>query len=139
MEFFMWNKPFRNRDNEVHLSTADLVVDQAHSMVRQLVLPLVPERRVKGALEYASRETGVPYSKLRKIYYRLTDNILHFEFKNISDALKRAALKQERLYREEADRLAALIAEREAWESQYGIHLPIYSGSVGASAPQARP
>lgn len=135
----MWNKVFRERNNEVRLSTAALVADQTHGMVRQLVLPLVPTRRVKGALECVSRETGVPYSKLRKIYYRLTDTIQHFEFKNISDALKRAAVRQERLYREEADRLANLIAEREAWENQYGIHLPVYPGAMGTTAPQARP
>lgn len=135
----MWNKLFRERNNEVRLSTAELVVEQTHSMVRQLVLPLVPQRRVKGALEHAARETGVPYSKLRKFFYRLTGTVLAHEYKNISDALKRAALKQERLYREEADRLAALIAEREAWESQYGIHLPIYTGEVGAPSSQARP
>ena len=139
MEDFLRHKLFREQNIGVRVSTAELVADQTHGMVRQLVLPLVPTRRVKGALECVSRETGVPYSKLRKIYYRLTDTVHHFEFKNISDALKRAALRQERLYREEADRLASLIAEREAWETQYGIHLPIYSGAVGAEAPQSGP
>lgn len=133
----MWNKLFRNQHIEVRLSTAELVQDQAHVMVRQLVLPLIPHRRVKGALEFAARETGVPYSKLRKIFYRLTRNILHYEIKNISDALKRAAISQERLYREEADRLAALIAEREAWEAQYGIHLPVYQGRVETAPPSS--
>jgi hypothetical protein len=139
MEIFLRYKVFRERNNEARLSTAELVAEQTYGMVRQLVLPLVPTRRVKGALECVSRDTGVPYSKLRKIYYRLTDTVLHFEFKNISDALKRAALRQERLYREEADRLAALIAEREAWESQYGIHLPIYSSAVGSTSAQTGP
>lgn len=134
----MWNRSFRNRESGFRMSTAELVQDQAHNMVRQLALPLIPQRRVKGALEFVSRETGVPYSKLRKIFYRLTRNIRHYEFKNIADALKRAAIRQERLYREEADRLAALIAEREAWESQYGIHLPVYQGVAAPTEPQTR-
>lgn len=135
----MQNKLFRQRNFEARVSTAALVAEQTQGMVRQLVLPLVPTRRVKGALECASRESGVPYSKLRKLFYGITQTVHHFEFRNISDALKRAAIRQERMYREEADRLANLIAEREAWESQYGIHLPIYSGEVGTPASQARP
>jgi hypothetical protein len=137
MEIFLRNKLFRERHNEARLSTAELVADQTHGMVRQLVLPLVPARRVKGALECVSRDTGVPYSKLRKLFYRISGTVHHFEYKNISDALKRAAVRQERLYREEADRLASLIAEREAWESQYGIHLPVYQSPVGSPSSQA--
>lgn len=131
----MWNNLFRNREKEVRMSNAALVQDQAFDMLRDMARPLIPERRVKGALDSIARETGVPYSKVRKIYYRLTGNILHFEFKNIADAYKRAVIRQERLYREEAERLAALIAEREAWERQYGLVLSAPHGVV--EAPQA--
>lgn len=133
----MWNRLFRNRENAVRMSNAVLVQDQAHDMLRQMMLPLIPERRVKGALDFVARETGLPYSKLRKIYYRLTQNILHFEFKNISDAYKRAVIKQERLYREEAERLATLIAEREIWERQHGLVLSTPHSVVEASATQS--
>ncbi len=133
----MWNKSFRFRDKGFRMSTAALVQEQTYGMVKQMVLPLVPQRRVKGALEYVSRETGVPYSKLRKIYYRLTENIRHFEYVNISSALKRAAIKQERLYREEAERLATLIAEREAWEAQHVLDLHL--DRVVVEASQATP
>lgn len=127
----MRNILFRIRDKAVRMSTAGMVLDQTHTMVRQMVLPLVAQRRVKGALEYVSRESGLPYSKVRKIYYRLTDNILHFEFRNIAAAFERAAIRQERLYREEADRLAALIAERELWERQHGFNLALDHSAMG--------
>lgn len=137
----MWNKLFRNRDKAVRMSTAAAVQDHASDMLRDMARPLIPERRVKGALDFIARETGIPYSKLRKIYYRLTQNILHFEFKNIADAYKRAVIRQERLYREEAERLATLIAEREAWERQYGLVLPTHLSVVEAptSSPASHP
>lgn len=134
----MRNILFRNRDKAFLMSTAELVLDQTHSMVRQMVLPLVAQRRVKGALEYVSRESGLPYSKVRKIYYRLTDNILHFEFANIAAAFDRAAIRQERFYREEADRLATLIAERELWEKQHGFNLAMDKGGLEAPSNSSR-
>lgn len=117
----MWNNLFRDRNKEVRVSNAALALDQAHTMVRQMALPLIPERRVKGALELVSRETGISYSKTRKIFYRLTDNILHFEFRNIAEAFKRAAQKQERLYRIEADRLQKILAANERMERQLDL------------------
>lgn len=129
----MWNNLFRFRDKAFRMSTAAMVLDQTHNMVRQMALPLIPQRRVKGALEYVSRESGLPYSKVRKIYYRLTDNILHFEFANIASAFQRAALNQERAYREQADRLAAINAEIERLQAQYGMDLPLDHRVVGKS------
>lgn len=134
----MWNNLFRKREEAFRMSTAALVQDQAYDMVRQMALPLIPERRVKGALDLIARESGLPYSKVRKIFYKLTQNIRHFEYMNLAGAYKRAVLKQERLYREEAERLAALIAEREAWEAQHGLAiLPPYGRMAGAAASQA--
>lgn len=134
----MWDKLFRGRDKEDRMSTAALAQDQAYDMVRQMALPLIPQRRVKGALEQVSRETGLSYSKTRKIFYRLTDNILHFEFRNIADAFKRAASTQERLYRLEADRLQALLEANERMERQFDfINQTNLVGGLGADTSAA--
>ena len=57
----MRHDSFRNRKNGGRVSTALAIQDDTRDMLRQLVLPLVAERRVKGALDYVARESGVSY------------------------------------------------------------------------------
>jgi len=132
----MRNDLFRLRHKVVRMTTAALTLDKCHFHVKQMALPLIPQRRVKGAIEVVRRDCGLSYSKTRKIFYRLTDHILAFERDNIEAAFKRAVEKQERLCREQADRLAALRAECDALEGQHELTWPYGHRTSGADTAE---
>ncbi len=116
---------------ERRVSPAALVLDECHGMVRQMALPLVTERRVKGALSVVARDSGLSYSKLRKIYYRLTDHILEFEFRSIAEAYKRHVRDHERKLEQELAELRALREARALREQHYAMDLKTSSRAVG--------
>lgn len=116
----MWDKLFRNRHGEVRVS-ALAITDHTHSMLRQMSLPLIAERRVKGALHVVSRDTGVSYSKLRKIYYKLTNHILAFEWAAIDAAHSRWIDKQEQKLTHDLETLRSIRAERLQGSLNFGI------------------
>jgi hypothetical protein len=103
--------------------SAAALTHECRDYVKQMALPLVPQRRVKGALQTVSRESGVSYSKLRKIYYGLTDHILAFEFRSIAEAYKRHVVTHEQRLAQELETLRSLIAEQEMRERQHGLEL----------------
>jgi hypothetical protein len=107
----MWTNPFRDRNKGARMS-ALAISDTTHDMLRQMALPLVPERRVKGALHHVSRETGVSYSKLRKLYYRLSDHILATEWQAIRMAYQRHVESHEQKLEAELAQLRAIKATR---------------------------
>lgn len=136
----MRNVTFSTRNiGERRVTSAYAIQLECHDFVRQMCLPLVPQRRVKGALEYVSRESGVSYSKLRKIYYGLTDHILAFEFRSIAEAYKRHVLSHEARLAQELETLRSLIAEREMRENQNELALDQASldGAVGTVTREA--
>lgn len=108
------------------------ILNDPGEMVRQMALPLVPERRVKGALEVVSRETGLSYSKTYRLFYNAARDVWRAENKKIVEAFKRFTLEQERAYRNGAERLAALNAEIDRLERQYGMDLEIDARVAGA-------
>jgi len=128
----MWNKAFRSRNKEFPVSSAAVIADDCHDMVRQMALPLVPQRRVKGALGAVARDSGVSYSKLRKIYYRLTDHILAVEFRSIAGAYKNHIEKQERALECELEQLRSLRAARMMKETHGEFDFKTSAGAVGA-------
>ena len=119
--------------------TAAVIAERCQSMVYQMALPLVSERRVKGALQIVARDCDLSYSKVRKLFYRITDHVLAFERDNIVAAFKAYTIKQERAYREQADKLAAINAEIVRLEGQYGMDLPIDPRVVGTLHGQGSP
>jgi DNA-binding transcriptional regulator PaaX len=129
----MRNEPFRARNNgERRVTPGALVLEECHGMIRQMALPLISERRVKGALSAVSRESGISYSKLRKIYYRLTDHILEFEFRSIAEAYKRHVRDHERKLEQELAELRALREARALREQHYVLDLETSAGAVAA-------
>ncbi len=134
----MRNEPFRYRNNgDRRMSCASAVLDECNDMVKQMALPLVPQRRVKGALGAVSRESGISYSKVRKIYYRLTDHILEFEFRSIAKAYERHVVSQERKLEQELADLRALREAREMRERHGKLDISTPSRGL-ASAESAR-
>lgn len=134
----MRNEPFRDRDKgERRVSSAILVLDECHGMVRQMALPLVNERRVKGALHLVARDSGLSYSKLRKIYYRLTDHILEFEFRSIAEAYKRHVRDHERKLEQELAELRALREARALREQHYALDLSTHSRAAAKAGHAA--
>lgn len=130
----MRNDLFRPRNNAVRpVMSACAVLDECHGMVRQMTLDLVPERRVKGALDTVARDSGLSYSKLRKIYYRLTDHILEFEFRNLEHAYRRFIESQERKLTAELAELHALKAARNQKGFQYEFAATAHQSLVAAS------
>lgn len=120
----MRNDLFRRRHNEDRRVTpAAVLADECHGMVRQMALPLIPERRVKGALSVVSRDTGVSYSKLRKIYCRLTDHILAVELRSIAATYRKYVESQERALERELEELRELRAARAMREYHYELDL----------------
>ena len=107
---------FRIRHGEVRVNAAAL---DTRDMISQMALPLIAQRRVKGALDFIARDTGVSYSKLRKIYYALTEHILHVEWNAIEAAHARWLVKQEQKLEHE---LATLRARQSA-RLQRGLNL----------------
>ena len=103
--------------------SAAAVTHECRDYVKQMALPLVSQRRVKGALQTVSRDSGVSYSKLRKIYYGLTDHILAFEFRSIAEAYKRHVLAHEARLAQELETLRSLIDEQELRERQNELPL----------------
>lgn len=125
----MRNSLFRASDNGCRMSAAALT-HECRDYVKQMALPLVPQRRVKGALQTVSRDSGVSYSKLRKIYYGLTDHILAFEFRSIAEAYKRHVLQHEARLAQELETLRSLIDEQEMRERQHGLDLSAHTRAV---------
>lgn len=108
----MRNGLFGKRKIECEVSTALSIQDDTRDMLRQMMLPLIPQRRVKGALSLVSRDTGLPFSKLRRVYYGITDHILAFEWSAIATAYQRHVENQERKLTQELETLRALKAAR---------------------------
>jgi hypothetical protein len=129
---------FQNRHGEVRVSPAAALADECHGMIRQMTLPLIPQRRVKGALATISRDSGVSYSKLRKIYYRLTDHILAFELRSITAAYERYVVSQERALERELTELRELRAAREMRERHGVLSLTTPADNLGAVDREAR-
>lgn len=134
----MRNKSFRFWTKAVRVSPAAVLADECHGMVRQMALPLIPERRVKGALSALSRDSGVSYSKLRKMYYRLTDHILAVEWRSITAAYERYVEKQERALETELEQLRELRAAREMRERHGILNLAASDGALASMADQVR-
>jgi len=131
MEFFMRDNLFRNRNKAFPMSAATLT-HECRGYVKQMALPLVSQRRVKGALQTVSRDSGVSYSKLRKIYYGLTDHILAFEFRSIAEAYQRHVIAQERALERELEQLRALKEARHLKAQNYEMDLATPENDVGA-------
>jgi hypothetical protein len=99
------------------------VLNDPSEMVRQMALPFIPDRRVKGALLIVARDSGLTYSKTYRLFYGAARDVWRKEHKKLVDAFKRFTIEQERLYREQAERCAALRAECEALEGQHEFAL----------------
>ena len=110
MAFFS-NKRFGFPHKEVRDVSA-CAVDSTRDMLKQMCLPLIPERRVKGALSVVSRETGLPFSKVRRLYYGITDHILAFEWSAIEATYSAWLLKQERQLENDIENIRALRTAR---------------------------
>ena len=113
---------FRNRDKAFRMSAAAITAE-CQDYVKQMALPLVPQRRVKGALQTVSRDSGVSYSKLRKIYYGLTDHILAFEFRSIAEAYQKHVITRERQLERELERLRARKEAHQLRANHYELDL----------------
>lgn len=120
----MQNFPCRpsNKGSEP-VSSAALVLEQCHRRMDQLVLELKPERGVKGALAEIASEAGLPYSKVRRIFYRLTQTILAFERDRLDAAITKISLKQEARIEQRLNSIRALRDERALLEKH--LDLPV--------------
>lgn len=127
----MRNKLFRFRNTTVRPMSAAALTHECRDYVKQMALPLVPQRRVKGALQTVSRDSGVSYSKLRKIYYGLTDHILAFEFRNIAEAYQKFVVTQERALERELETLRARKEAHQLRASHYELDLAGRASLVG--------
>jgi hypothetical protein len=127
------NNLFRNRNKAVLSMSAAALTHECRDYVKQMALPLVPQRRVKGALQTVSRDSGVSYSKLRKIYYGLTDHILAFEFRSIANAYQKHVIAQERALERELELLRARKEAHQLRASHYELDLAAPEGALGAN------
>lgn len=109
----MRNGLFGFPKNGCGVSNALSIQDDTRDMLRQMMLPLIPQRRVKGALSVVSRETGLPFSKVRRVYYGITDHILAFEWSAIAMAYQKHVEDSERRLTIELDNLRALKMARQ--------------------------
>lgn len=115
------------------------VLNNPSEMVRQMAFPLVAEHRTQRALEIVSRETGLTYSKIFRLYYRRAHDVWREENQKLTAAFRRFAAQQERLYRERADTLAAVNAEIERLEGQHALgFLTSDQSGVGELDAEAR-
>lgn len=129
----MRNDQFLPRNiGALKVTPAAAIADDCHDMVRQMALPLIAQRRVKGALGTVARDSGVSYSKLRKIYYRLTDHILAVEFRSIAATYTRYVESQERALERELAELRELRAAREMREWHGVLNLETPAKHLGA-------
>lgn len=110
------------------------IINDPSEMVRQMALPFISERRVKGALQIVSRDTGLTYSKTYRLFYGAARDVWRKEHKKLVEAFKKFTIEQERAYREQADRCAALKAECEALEAQYELAMQGERRRAGAVA-----
>lgn len=109
----MPTSPFRRPNKAVNaMTTAALVLDQTSGSMRQLVLELKHEKNVKGALDIIAREADLPFSKVRRIYYRLTDQILAYERDRLKAAISRLSEQQEARIEKRLEQIRALRDER---------------------------
>lgn len=97
------------------------VLNDPTEMVRQMALPLKAEYGVERACEIVARETGLTYSKTYNLFYRRVKDVWRSENQKLTAAFRKFAATQERLYRERADRLAAVNAEIDRLERQHGL------------------
>lgn len=107
------------------------VLNDPSEMVRQMALPFIADRRVKGALQIVARDTGLTYSKTYRLFYGAARDVWRNEHKKLTDAFRRFVSDQERAYREQANRCAALKAECEALEAQYEFAIQSSRRAVG--------
>jgi hypothetical protein len=89
---------------------------------------------VKGALQIVARDTGLTYSKTYRLFYGAARDVWRKEHKKLVDAFKRFTIEQERAYREQAERCAALKAECEALEAQHELAIQGERRRAGAEA-----
>jgi hypothetical protein len=120
-EFFMWKHSFRVGNKAVRVIDAAVIQDQCRSWVHQMVLPLKAERTTKGAISDVSRDSGVTFSKVRKIYYGLTDHILAYEHDRLRGAMVRFAENRRAKALEDLNRYDRLLADRHFLERQLDL------------------
>lgn len=119
----MRTNPVQNVAKSVRkMSTAVLVQDQMHTWVRQMALPLISERKVKGALRDVHRRTGVSFSYLRKCFYgweraepKASDYLAARE------AYYRWIAEHRSVLTARIDEIDRLAAEQEAGRGQFGL------------------
>lgn len=120
----MSNQSFGEQKKAVNsMTTAAFVQEQCHSMMRQLVMDLRAEKNIDGALDLIAREAELPFSKVRRIYYKLTRNILAFERDRLRAAVSRIAEQQEARIEQRLDNIRALKDARRNLEGQIGLRI----------------
>ena len=119
MSNFSFRRPNRGGD----MTTASSVFNECHAPIEQLVMELKPERKVKGALGLIASEADMSYSKVRRIFYRLTDHILAHERDRLKAAVRRIALEQEKRIEARLNNIRAIRAEREDLVKQFEIRI----------------
>lgn len=109
------------------------VLNDPSEMVRQMALPFIPERRVKGALQIVARDTGLTYSKTYRLFYGAARDVWRKEHNKLVSAFKQFTVEQERLHREQAERHAHMRAQCEALERQHEFALQARRSALGAA------
>lgn len=105
------------------MTSACAIQSQCQGWVRQMALPLIPEKRVKGALNLISRDSGLSYSKVRKIFYGLTDHILAYERERLRQARERWLARMEMKTAADLETIRRLRRDRDAYELQQDLDL----------------
>lgn len=107
------------------------VLSDPNDMVRQMVLPLADEHGRERAIEMVARICGLSYSKTYRLFYGQSTDVWSKQKQKLTAAFKSFAASQERLYRERAERYAAVHREIERIERQHGLDLDFASQVVG--------
>lgn len=120
----MPNFSFRYQNKAVKpVSSAIAVQDQCRGWLEQLVLELKPERKVKGALSDIANAADLPYSKVRRIYYRLTLNICAYERDRLRVAIDRIALDQQKKIERRLETIRSLRDDRRLLENHLDLRV----------------
>lgn len=120
----MSNTSLRSREKAcVSMSGAAFVQAECHRWMHQHVLDLRSEKGVDGVLGMIADESGVPFSKIRRIYYKLTRNILAWERDQIRAACDQIALEQEKRIERRLQNIRDMREARRAMESQFALHI----------------
>lgn len=113
---------FRDRKKAVSdMTTAFAVQDQVHGWLDQLVLELKHEHKTKGALGLIAEEAGLPFSKVRCIFYRLTKNICAWERDRLEYAIERIADLQAARVEARVNNLRSLRDKRRLVERHFDL------------------